>query len=196
MSVPLIAIHIARRALDGLLIGLTVVVLGTILLSRVIPAVSGATTFVVRGGSMEPAIPLGSAVVVGPVSPADLRVGDVVSVRVGAEKAVFTHRITRLVPRSDGLWIQTKGDANPGPDPSIIPASDVIGRATTWVPLVGYLIALLGSPIGVALMVSTAGSLLAAAWLLESLETTRRLRGSVTAGVGPGELRVRPEAHA
>lgn len=196
MSVPLLAIRTARRVLDGLLVILIAVVLGTILLSRLVPAASGATTFVVRGGSMEPTIHLGSAVVVAPVAAADLRVGDVVSVRVGPDKAVFTHRITRLLQRDDGLWIQTRGDANDDPDPSIVPASDVIGRATIWVPAAGYLIALLASPLGIALLVSTAGTMLAAAWFLEGIENGRRLQRIVARGVGIGEMRILPEVHA
>jgi signal peptidase len=192
MSVPLVAISSARRMLDGLLLVLIAVTFGTILISRVIPAVSGASTFVVRGSSMEPAIHLGSVVVAERVRVDDLKVGDIVSVQVGSDKAVFTHRITRLVPRADGLWIQTRGDANPGPDPSIIPATAVIGRATMWLPLAGYLIALLATPMGIALMVSIAGSLLAGAWFLEALEETRRYRRQRARadGIGIGELRI------
>src|SRR3954463_2249022 len=37
-------------------------------------------------------------------------------------------RITRIVDRSDGRWVETKGDANGDVDPSIVPASAVVGR--------------------------------------------------------------------
>lgn len=175
MSAPLVAIRAARHIIDAILLVLIGLAFATVVLARVVPAVTGTTTFVVRGDSMQPTMPLGAVVLASPVSSTDLRVGDIVSVQVGPGKAVFTHRIVRLVPRSDGLWIQTRGDANPTPDPSIVPATAVIGRATAWIPIAGYLIAELSSPLGIALVVSTSASLLAAAWFLESLEEARRV---------------------
>ncbi len=59
------------------------------------------------------------------VDPTDLAVGDVVSMKIGPEHAVFTHRIIRIVERDDGLWIETKGDANTTADPAITP---IVGR--------------------------------------------------------------------
>ena len=176
MSVPLAAIRVTRRVLDALLVFVVVLALGTIALSRIVPALSDGTLFVVKGGSMEPAIPLGAAVLVRPVDASDLRVGDIVSVKVGPDRTVFTHRIIRIVPRSDGLWLETKGDANPTADPSIIPAADVIGRATTWLPMAGYVVSLLGSLSGVGLLLSTGSVLLIASWLLDGVEDGRRLR--------------------
>ena len=164
----------ARRLLDVLLLALILAVLAVVVLSRVAPAVTGGETFVVAGASMEPAIPLGSAVVAVPVDPSSLATGDVVSVRVGPEQAVFTHRIARLVPRDDGLWIATKGDGNADPDPSIIPASAVIGRVELAIPFAGYAVTLLGTAQGILFVVMLAASLLAGAWLLETLEDDHR----------------------
>jgi signal peptidase I len=125
---------------------------------------------VIGGGSMAPAIPLGSAAVIAPVDPAALAPGDVVSLRAGATQTIFTHRITTVVDRPDGRWIRTKGDANPEPDPTLVPASSVIGRVELAIPLMGYLLALLSVPIGVIFAIGLAATLLAIAWLLESLE--------------------------
>ena len=187
MSVTFILLRTARRLLDALLIVVVAVVFGTIVLSRLVPMVTGGQTFVVRGGSMEPAIRLGSAVVVAPVAASQLNVGDIVTVEVGPDKAVFTHRITRLVPRDDGLWLQTKGDANPTEDPSIIPATAVIGRAVVAIPGIGYLIALLSTLPGIALVISVSTSILAAGWFLEMLEAGRRSRGTF---LTPDDVRV------
>ena len=168
------ATRLARRTLDVLLVLQVVLVLGTVVLARVAPAVTGGTTFVVGGGSMEPTIPVGAAVMPVPVDPGDLRVGHVVSVRAGTQQAVFTHRIVRLVERDDGLWLATRGDANAEPDPSIVPASSVIGRVHWMLPYAGYLVALLSSINGVVFLVSIAGFLLAGAWILETLEDDQR----------------------
>ncbi len=83
---------------------------------------------------MEPTIPLGAAVIVEPVAPADLAVGDIVSLRSGPQRAVFTHRIIRIADRDGEVWIETQGDANDAPDPSITPATAVIGRVAVIIP--------------------------------------------------------------
>ena len=126
--------RLARRMLDVLLGVLILFVLGIVVIARVIPAVTGGGTFVVGGGSMEPAIPLGAVVVAIPVATDQLAPGDIVSVRVGEQQALFTHRIVRLVDRADGVWLETKGDANDDPDPSIIPATSVVGRVAVTIP--------------------------------------------------------------
>ena len=170
MPVLVRATRAARLALDLVLISLILLVLAALVIARGIPLATGGTTFVVGGGSMEPAIPVGAAVVARPVSPSELAVGDVVSLQVGADRAVFTHRITRLVERDGGLWIATKGDANTDPDPSILPMSAVIGRVELTIPLAGYLVTLLGSFAGVAFLVSLGLVSLVGAWLLEAAE--------------------------
>ncbi len=170
MSVTTILARAARRILDVVLVGLILLVLAILVIARGIPALTHGTTFVVGGGSMEPTIPLGSAVVALPVEPHHLAVGDIVSVQVGANHAVFTHRITRLVDRDGALWFGTRGDANADADPSIVPASAVIGRVGLAVPLAGYGIQLLSTPQGVVFLVAFGILVLACAWLVEGLE--------------------------
>jgi signal peptidase len=164
-----------RRTLDVLLIAVILVVLATITVARIIPSVTGGSTFVVGGGSMEPTIPFGSVVIVTPVNPADLHVGDVVSMRVGNDEAVFTHRIVRLVPRDDGLWLETKGDNNAKNDPSIIPASTVVGRLQLGIPYAGYAVRLLSTGPGVLFLLAIGVMILAGAWFLESLELDQEM---------------------
>jgi signal peptidase len=158
-----------RRLLDAVLIVLILVVVFGVILAKVVP-LTGRQTIIVGGRSMEPAIAMGSAIVITPVSGSELRVGDVVSLRAGEDKALFTHRIVSIDERSSGIWVHTRGDANASPDPSPIPAKDVEGRVDASIPLAGYLIALLSIPTGVLFLIGLAATLLAAVWLLESLE--------------------------
>ena len=162
--------RVARRTLDVLLLLLIGLVVVTMVIARGIPAVTGGTTFVVGGGSMEPTISLGSAVVTTPVAATDLAVGDIVSLRVGDEHAVFTHRIIRLADREGAVWLETKGDANIAPDPSLVPATSVIGRVSLSIPLAGYLVMVLGSLQGMVLLASLGVFVLAGTWMLETLE--------------------------
>src|SRR5438552_3351357 len=116
-----------RRIVDAALIVMIAVVLFGLILGKILP-LTGHQTVIVGGGSMEPSIGLGSAIVIEPVRAEDLAPGDVVSLQVGEERTVFTHRIVDLVPRDDGLWVRTKGDANAEPDPSLVPATSILGR--------------------------------------------------------------------
>ncbi len=158
-----------RRIVDIALVALIVTVLAGVTMGKLVP-LTGRQTIVIGGGSMSPTIPLGSAVVIAPVAPGDLAVGDVVSLRITSQNAIFTHRIITIVHRADGIYLRTRGDANPDPDPTLVAASAVIGRVQLAVPEMGYLIALLSAPIGVLFVLGFAATLLAIAWLLESLE--------------------------
>ncbi|HET9520803.1 MAG TPA: signal peptidase I [Candidatus Limnocylindrales bacterium] len=160
---------ILRRVFDGLLLALILVVLVGILLGKGVP-LTGRETIVVGGASMEPAIGLGSAIVIKPVAPADLAIGDVVTLKAGPTNAIYTHRIISLVDRPDGRWLRTQGDANAEPDPTLIPASAIVGRMELVIPLAGYLLAVLSIPSGVIFLIALAVTLLACAWLLETLE--------------------------
>lgn len=185
MSTGLQHLSLIRRVVDSLAIAIVVLALGTVVLGRVLPF-TGHPVFVVAGPSMEPAIGLGAAVILEDVEPSALVVGDVVSLHSGPEHAVFTHRIVRLAERDGAVWLETKGDANATSDPSISPATAVVGRVAVTVPLAGFLLALVSTLQGVIFVVATGGLLLLIGWLLESIERERRHRDApVVATVDP-----------
>ena len=160
---------ISRRMLDVLLFALIAVVLVGVVLGKLVP-LTGRQTLAIGGRSMEPAVPLGAAVIIGPADPGSLAAGDIVSLKAGPQNALFTHRVVAVVDRSDGRWVRTKGDANPEEDPTLVPVSAIVGRTELVIPLAGFLIALLSIPAGVLFLIGFAATLLAGAWLLESLE--------------------------
>jgi signal peptidase len=182
-----------RRILDLLLVALIGLLLLGVLLGKLVP-LTGRQTMIVGGSSMEPAIGLGAAVIIAPVTADELRIGDVVSLRAGDENAIFTHRIVSVVDRPDGRWIGTKGDANAEPDPTIMPASAVIGRSELSIPYAGYLLQLLSMPTGVLFLIGLAATLLAAAWLLETQELDRA--GQPVDAVSPAVDRAAPQRRA
>jgi signal peptidase len=159
-----------RRIVDVTLIALIAVVLFGLILGKLVP-LTGNRTIIIGGGSMEPAIALGAAVVIAPVQPAELATGDVVSMQIGPDRATFTHRIVDLVTRADGLWVRTKGDANAEPDPTLVPATAILGRVEWSIPAAGFLLAFLSLPVGIVFVLGLAATLMAMAWLLESLES-------------------------
>lgn len=171
-----------RLCIDLAVLTVVVVGLGGVVLGRGLP-LTGHPVFVVAGPSMVPAIDVGAAVVLETVSPEALRVGDVVSLRSGPARAVFTHRIVRIAERDGTLWLETKGDANAQSDPSITPASDVIGRVVVALPLAGYALTVLTAPSGVVFILSTGTLLLLAGWWLESIARDRRVRAGAAASM-------------
>jgi signal peptidase len=157
-----------RRLLDMALIVLVVSVLGLVLAVNLGPAL-GHQLIVIRGSSMEPNVHLGSVIEISKARPPDLRPGDIVTLKE-ANGVVVSHRITRLVTASDGLYIETKGDANASVDATLTPVSSVIGRADLTIAGSGYILYMLGTPTGVLSIVCLGMTMLFAIWLLEELE--------------------------
>jgi len=174
-------IRILADVVDVLVIALIAFALFGVILGRVLPAL-GHPVFVVGGPSMGPVMTPGDAIVLEQVEPARLVAGDVVSLQTGPARAVYTHRIIRIAERDGQIWVETKGDANALADPSITPASAVIGRVTGVVPVAGYLLALLSVPVGVIFVLATGALLIALGWCLDGIEADRR-RLAYRAGV-------------
>lgn len=167
------ALTVVARFVDVALIAVVAVGVASVVMGRVLPLL-GHPVYVVAGPSMEPAIGVGSAVILEAIPSSELAVGDVVSLQSGPGRAIFTHRIIRFAERDGEPWIETQGDANDAPDPAITPASAVIGRVALSVPGAGYLIALLSTGPGIVLLLSTGALLLVAGWWLEGLMLERR----------------------
>ncbi len=68
----------------------------------------------------------------------DVQVGDVIVFHStwGIEDRLIIHRIAD-VNRSEG-YVITKGDANPNPDPEVIPLEAIRGKAIFSIPYLGY----------------------------------------------------------
>lgn len=161
----------------------TFALLALIVVPAVLPAL-GRQMYVVRGASMEPAIPLGSIVVVHTVDPESVRVGEIVTYRspVGT---VVTHRVTAVNPGPE-LSFQTKGDASAAADPSLVPASELVGGVEYTLPGLGYFVYILSSGHGSLLAVAILASLLVVAWSTERL--VRAARGQSP----PSSVRLAP----
>jgi signal peptidase len=165
------AAALARMTCIGLFALFAIAVAGVGLAARLAP-LAGAEVYAIRSGSMEPAIGIGSLVVVSAGAEPDA--GDVIAYRL-PNGAVVTHRVSRVVVGEAGRFLETRGDANADPDPSLVPREAVVGEVALVVPVLGFLLALLGMPIGIVTVISIAGTLLTAIWLLEELEDAEAL---------------------
>lgn len=96
--------------------------------------------YVVSSGSMEPAMKMGSVILV--KQEPTYRVSDVIAFRRGGSSdTIVTHRVA-LAYRSEEFWKEltyvTRGDANKDFDQERVRDSDVVGRAILTIPYVGY----------------------------------------------------------
>ena len=107
----------------------------------------GSQVLVVTSGSMTPTVLAGDAIVIGHPAPAALRRGMIVTFSgPGSHGRLTTHRIRSLRSTPDGLYLQTKGDANDSPDPNFVAASAVVGTVQLRLPYVGRWLAIYESP--------------------------------------------------
>lgn len=107
-----------------MLIALSILLLGSFLL--------GVRLLAVGSGSMTPSINIGDVVVAIPVSPGELKTGDVI-VFTG-DSSLIVHRIVE--PSGNNCFV-TRGDANESPDPLWACSGSIVGKVIAVIPLVG-----------------------------------------------------------
>ena len=116
-------------------------ILGTVILLAVlavclplsVPKLLGYQVYDVVSGSMDPAIPVHTVVLVQPAAPEELQPGEIVAYRSGS--SVVIHRLVEnhIV---EGELV-TKGDANAEPDPLKVEYAGVLGTVTAHIPFIG-----------------------------------------------------------
>jgi signal peptidase len=138
-------------------------------------------TFIVRSGSMEPTIHTGSLVLVQPVQPPEVKVGDVITFRRPEDPDnTITHRVVEVRPGAPAAGqtaipiFKTKGDANTVADPWDVQLQGIAWRVTFSVPLAGYLFAFTQQPAGRALFLIVPGVGLGVLWLHRTWLRLRR----------------------
>ena len=116
-------------------------ILGTVILLAVlavclplsVPKLLGYQVYDVVSGSMDPAIPVHSVVLVQLAAPEELQPGEIVAYRSGS--SVVIHRLVEnhIV---EGELV-TKGDANAEPDQLKVEYVGVLGTVTAHIPFIG-----------------------------------------------------------
>jgi len=124
------------KNLGNILSTITFAVLLLLCLSFVAIRVLGLGTFIVTGGSMEPSIQKGSLVLVQPVSPSEITVGDVIT--FDHYDQTTTHRVIAITQGVQGLIFSTKGDANIVADPEDKTFAGKVGIVRGALPIAGY----------------------------------------------------------
>ena len=126
--------------LAGLSGGLLLIVVGLAAAVIVVPWITNSVALTVLTRSMEPAYPPGTLVIVQPVAPNDIAIGDAITYQFqpGVPEYI-THRVI-AVSRSTGgeLSFTTQGDNNAEPDADVVLADQVQGRVWYSLPWIGW----------------------------------------------------------
>jgi signal peptidase len=129
-----------------------IVVVALLLIVSVLPITGNYKIMTVISGSMQPAIKMGSVVMVKPV--ADYKIGDVITFGPYSKtKAPTTHRIYDIKVEGGAPVYITKGDANNAPDARELQKKDILGKVLFSVPYVGYAVDFAKKPMGFALII-------------------------------------------
>ena len=111
---------------------------------------------------MEPTYKTGSIIYVKDVDCKSLRIGEAITFLLD-ENTVATHRIVDIVKEGtngEGLYFQTKGDANDDVDANLVYYKNVIGKPVFSIPVLGYLANYLQSTQGLYLAIAVVALLL------------------------------------
>lgn len=151
----LLNINIKKLAKIIILIVIAVIVIVFLVFYRPV-ALWGDTHYEpVYTGSMEPAVPVGSIVVIKPVDPETLKIGDIICFQLSKPPSI-THRIINIT--NEGFI--TKGDANEDPDTWIVKKENVIGKVEMTIPYVGHLGYFVRTPLGFITLIIIPASIL------------------------------------
>jgi len=118
------------------------------------PIALGWRPLAVLSGSMAPTLHTGDEIVVRPVAPVALRVGDVVTFNDPSRgHELVTHRVRNLRVEGTTVHVVTRGDANSGSERWSVGARGRVGRVAYRIPKLGYVTVAAGTPLGRILFV-------------------------------------------
>ncbi|HWC12726.1 MAG TPA: signal peptidase I [Acidimicrobiales bacterium] len=126
-------------------------------------------TVTVLTGSMAPNIPEGSIVVITPLQPRQVRVGDVLTYSIPVEdQRVVTHRVVEVLEGDEHPVVRTQGDANDGPDPWVARMEEgPLWKVRAVLPKGGHAIHTLRQPLARRICVLVLPLVVCAMWLRE-----------------------------
>jgi signal peptidase len=176
-----------RRILFAAWLALSGLLLLAVAASHLVP-LTGYHLVVIRGASMEPTIHLGALAVEGRIASGEIVPGDVVTLTLPSGTLV-THRVLRVVEEGGTSQLETRGDANPAPDPALVPATEATGIVRFSIPLAGYVVAWLNLPSGMLSVLALLGSIFIGLYLMEDLEQEARTGTVPRAAAHPGLAR-------
>ena len=165
-----------KAIIRSLLIALVALILGVNIYSlnasrlagNAVPMPFGVGASVVLSGSMEPSLSVGDLIIIS--AQEDYALQQVIVYQDGASAVV--HRIVAI--DTEANTVTTRGDANDIEDDPI-PAERIKGKVILSIPLLGYLVNLIKSPIGTIVILALAVLLLERSFRKEKEQDAKQL---------------------
>src|SRR3989344_3631168 len=156
-------------------ISLLLMVLAVGIIALILP-INGTKSLIVRSGSMEPAINTGDLVIVRPAQ--NYKSGEIIAFKDPVKQSItVTHRIAGVKTQNGKIFYETKGDANEEADFNLVPAQNVIGKASYGIVGIGKLFAFSKTKAGfLSLAIIPAGFVI----LLEAVNIIKEVRKTKT----------------
>jgi signal peptidase len=126
--------------LSGFLGALLLVVVGALLI--------GDRAVVVLSGSMEPVFSPGDVLIERSIEPRQVEIGQVVTFHEPGTDRMLTHRVRKIEARGAKLVFTTKGDADNGVQRWAINPSGELGQPVGRIPVIGRVVMLTKTPLG------------------------------------------------
>ncbi|MGI6166831.1 MAG: signal peptidase I [Eubacteriales bacterium] len=111
---------------------------------------------IIATGSMEPAIPAHSCILITRARPEDIKVGDIItfySDDPAIAGSLNTHRVQSVISSIEGIEFQTKGDNNLLPDAYNVRGERLVGKYVRNLPILSYVARLILSPYGYVVVI-------------------------------------------
>jgi len=123
-----------------------------LLIISIFPITGNIKFMIVQSGSMQPAIKMGSVVMVKPAN--DYKVGDIITFgEITRIKSPTTHRIDDIKVVEGEVYYITKGDANNASDQKEISKKEIIGKVLIDIPYLGFAVDFAKKPMGFVLII-------------------------------------------
>ena len=164
------------RATHNIITGALSLILIASIVLLVAPRLLGSDLFVILSQSMEPTVPMGAVVVSRPLPSSEIVEGDVITFRsmqrLGRAELI-THRVIEVHDLDPDVRFRTQGDAVDTADRDLVLGSEVVGKVWFAVPLAGFLLAFIRTPLGFALVVGLPASFVIAGEVVTIVEVLR-----------------------
>lgn len=106
----------------------------------------------VQSGSMEPAVKMGSLILVTPAQ--DYEIGDIITFCQNKNcSKTITHRLVDIRYESGKAFYLTKGDVNKLADKQEIAEEQIVGKVRFGLPALGYVVNFVQKPIGFLIII-------------------------------------------
>lgn len=135
-----------------ILIILVIILLGSIILISYLPIPGNYSILSVQSGSMEPAISMGSIVIIKPSK--EYKINEIITIQDPANKSIsVTHRIVDIINTDNTIGFVTKGDANESFDSEKRDIEDILGKVIIHIPYLGYVISFIKTSPGLLMTI-------------------------------------------